>query len=205
MLEIRVLTRADGRNVPWKNGRGTTLELAVWPEGSSLERADFAWRLSAARVAENGPFSLFPGCERILTVTEGAGLVLAHGPAAPRARLRRLEPYRFAGDWPTTAELVAGPIADFNVIQHRERAQAEVQAFALGQRRARETLAAGHAFLHVLAGQLTARITGEEEPFGLEAGSSLWVRGLRGGEELELTGRRRELELLLVSLSGERA
>src|SRR5687767_10413887 len=41
MLEVVHLHPADARLVPWKNGRGVTRELALWPEGASLERGDF--------------------------------------------------------------------------------------------------------------------------------------------------------------------
>lgn len=200
MREVQRLEPHDARVVPWKNGRGTTTEFAVWPAGASFERGDYDWRLSAAAVVADGPFSSFPGHERILTVTSGAGLVLEHGASAPRARLRRLEPYRFSGDWETRAALVAGPVADFNVILRRERVRAEVHALALGARRTRELLRTPQAFVHVLAGAFDARVTGEEEPFELGPGASLWLRGLSGGEELELAGRVPAGELLIVAL-----
>jgi len=203
--EVRVLTPDDARVVPWKNGRGTTRELALWPAGGSFERDDWDWRLSAAEVDAAGPFSSFPGCERILTVTRGDGLLLAHGPAAPRARLRRFEPYRFSGDWATAAELVGGPVADFNVIYRRARVRAEVQALALAARTLRETLAGPHVFAHVLAGACTARVTGEEDAYELAAGCSLWLSERRGGEELVLSGSGRASEVLIVTLGPARA
>lgn len=202
MREVLQLGPEDARRVPWKNGRGTTSEHALWPATASFERGDYDWRLSSATVESAGPFSPFPGCERILTVTSGAGLVLEHGGDAPRTRLRRMEPYRFSGDWITQATLVAGPIADFNVILRRGRARAQVAPLALGARRARELLRTPQVFAHVLGGAVVARVTGEEEPFELGPGASLWLRGLAGGEELELAGRTRESELLIVGLSG---
>jgi len=198
-LEVRELSWSETRAVPWKNGGGTTRELALWPEDARFERGDYEWRLSAARVEVSGAFSAFAGFERILTVTEGAGLILVHDDAAPRARLRRLEPYRFSGDWPTRAELPAGPISDFNVILRRG-VRAEVQALGIGARRWRDALGRGHAFLHAVGGGLQARVTGEEEPFALDAGDSLWLRGLSGREELELSGTCREGAALLVAL-----
>jgi len=204
MLEAVLLLPSDARVVPWKNGRGVTRELALWPAGASFETGDFDWRLSTAPVDEAGPFSVFPGVERILVVTSGGGLVLSHGAAAPSARLRRLEPYRFPGDWPTTATLPSGPITDFNVLLRPERVDASVQGLVLGARRTRETLAAGHAFLHLVTGGLSARVTASEEPFELAAGDSLWQRGLRGGEELDLAGCARDCEFLLVALSADR-
>jgi len=204
MLEVHRFTPADSRLVPWRNGRGTTRELALWPARARFELLDFDWRISCAPVEEPGPFSSVPGLERILVVTTGAGFVLTHGDAAPRARLRRLEPYRFSGDWPTVAELPYGPIEDFNVLFRPERVRASVEPLALGARRVRETLGSGQVFLHVLQGVLGARVTGEEEGFTLEAGCSLWLRGLAGGEELELVGREPSLECLLVGLEAAR-
>ena len=68
---IRHLTPAGYRRQPWANGRGVTVELARadGPDG-------LIWRLSMATVAEDGPFSLFPGIERNLTVISGPGFHL---------------------------------------------------------------------------------------------------------------------------------
>jgi environmental stress-induced protein Ves len=198
--EVERLAASDARRVPWRNGRGVTRELAVWPRAARFERLDFDWRVSTAPVDEPGPFSTLPGLERILVVTEGAGCELVHGDAAPRARVRRLQPYRFSGEWPTAAELPHGPVTDFNVIFVPERVRASVEALALGTRRVRESLRAGQLFVHVLAAPCRARVTGEEEPLVLAPGDSLWVRALRGGEELELAGTERGAEALLVAL-----
>jgi len=179
-----------------------TRELARWPARSSLDRADFDWRVSTADVREDGPFSGFPGLERLLVVTHGEGLLLRHGGDAPRARLRRMEPYRFDGGWSTEARLVGGPVADFNLMFRPGRVRAEVQALRLGERRTREELPAGHAFVHVPSGGVGLRLTGEEERFELGAGDSLWVRGLRGGEELDASGATPDAELILVRLSA---
>lgn len=188
MREILHLTPADARRVPWRNGRGVTEELAIAPDGASFERGDFDWRVSRARVVEDGPFSAFPGFERILVVTAGAGLVLSHGDDAPRARLRALEPHLFSGDWTTRAELVSGPVADFNVVFRRGAVDASVEVLRLGRRRALATVGPGDALLCVVAGALAARAVREEEPYELDEGDSLLLRGLTGEEELDLVG-----------------
>ncbi len=200
MLEVLHLTVEDSRAIPWKNGRGTTRELVLWPEDAAFERNDFDWRVSIAGVDSGVAFSRFPGFERILVVTAGEGLFLEHGAGAPRARVRRLEPYRFSGDWPTTADLVSGAVTDLNVIFRRGQIVAELEVLRLGVRRSRESLRAGQAFLHVVDGSLVARVTGEEEPFELGAGASLWMRGLRGGEELFLEGREPETEVCVIEI-----
>jgi environmental stress-induced protein Ves len=162
MREIRHLTAAHARRVPWRNGRGVTEELLLWPPGASFERGDFAWRLSRAAVDEAGPFSAFPGFERILVVTAGAGLLLDHGAAAPPARVEPLQPYRFSGDWPTVAALVRGPVADFNVLARRGavRADAEVLRIGGGRLEERDLPVTGHAVVHVFAGAVEARWNG---------------------------------------------
>lgn len=78
-----VFHRAARRFVPWKNGGGRTAEILASPAGAGLD--DFAWRISTAEVATSGPFSLFPGVQRCLTVIEGGSLRLG----LPMARCLR--------------------------------------------------------------------------------------------------------------------
>ncbi|MEO6711501.1 MAG: HutD family protein [Planctomycetota bacterium] len=186
--QVRHLREQDARRVPWKNGRGITKELALWPDGSSFERADFDWRISVARIEEAGPFSEFSGFDRILVITEGEGVILEHGTAAPRSRLRRLEPYRFSGDWPTRCELPRGPVADFNVLARRGEFSAEVLALPLGLRQLRETIEASDVLVHASGGALRARVSGEEACFELQAGDSLVLQNLGPNDEIDLTG-----------------
>ena len=102
----------------WKNGGGVTVEIAVHPEGASVD--DFDWRVSMATVANDGPFSVFPGIDRTLSVLEGDGIVLdidgretiLTGKSAPLA---------FAADTRTTARLIGSAITDLNVMTRRGR------------------------------------------------------------------------------------
>jgi environmental stress-induced protein Ves len=198
MREVLHLTDADVRILPWKNGRGITEEFAIWPDGATLDRGDFEWRISKASVDDSGPFSTFPGFDRLLLVTGGDGFVLTHGDHAPRRRVRPFEPYLFAGDWPTTAELIGGAVSDFNVLLRRGEWRANIEVLRLGRRRAREALSAGHAFVHMISGQLLARVTAEEEPFELEQNENLWARELADGDELDLAGTSDDCVALLV-------
>jgi environmental stress-induced protein Ves len=203
MRECLHLRAEDARSVPWRNGRGVTDELAVWPLAASFERGDFAWRIARAPVVEPGPFSAFPGFERVLIVTEGRGLVLAHGADAPRARLRPLEPYRFAGDWATDAALPDGPVRDLNVLVRRGRAAVDAEVLRLGARAARVGVGPGHAFVHALGGRIDARVTEEEDGFALAPAESLWARGLVPGDELDLAGRDAGSVAVLFRLTDE--
>jgi environmental stress-induced protein Ves len=138
----------------------------------------------------------------VLVITSGDGLVLDHGKAAHRARLRRLDPYRFSGDWPTQAELSGEPVTDFNVFTRRGKLEAVVQALRLGARSLREPLEARFAFVHVLAGTAVARVTAEETAIELVAGDSLRIDDSTGGDELDLGSRSDATELIVVRICG---
>lgn len=116
---MQILRASQHRTMPWKNGGGSTTEIAVSPDGAGLE--DFDWRLSMALVAADGPFSAFPGIDRTLAVLDGAGLLL-HGLPGGAVRLERsTAPFAFAADADVAATLVAGPITDLNVMTRRGR------------------------------------------------------------------------------------
>ncbi len=116
---MRIIRAADCLVMPWKNGGGTTTEIAVAPEGASLD--DFDWRISMAHVGQDGPFSSFPGIDRTLSVLTGAGITLAFGDGE-RVRLDRSSaPYPFAADRAVDGQLIAGPIDDLNVMSRRGR------------------------------------------------------------------------------------
>ncbi|WP_172963489.1 HutD/Ves family protein [Thalassospira marina] len=114
---IRVLRAGDYRRMPWKNGGGETVEIAVYPANAGLD--DFAWRISMATVASDGPFSSFPGIDRTLSILKGAGMTLVIGDQPPITLTGETPPYPFAADVPTSAMLVDGAITDLNVMTRR--------------------------------------------------------------------------------------
>ncbi len=124
--------------MPWKNGKGTTTELAVGyaPGDASREGARFAWRLSLAELPETGPFSDFAGYERTILMVEGpvggGGMTLDFGPHGRTVVDRPFEPVGFSGDWATHCRLHGGPIRDLNLMVARELARAEVEVLRLG-------------------------------------------------------------------------
>lgn len=114
---MKILRADDHRRMPWKNGNGVTTEIAVHPPSADL--AHFGWRVSMASVAEDGPFSVFPGIDRTLSILEGAGMELAVEGQGRMLMTLETPPYGFAADAATTARLVSGPIADLNVMTRR--------------------------------------------------------------------------------------
>lgn len=107
------LTPADYTTMPWANGKGSTVELRrVDRDGALL------WRLSMARVAEDGPFSIFPAVERNLTVITGPGFRL-QGEGID-IDCPPLQPRAFPGDVALMASgTAAGASDDFNVMTAR--------------------------------------------------------------------------------------
>ena len=57
----QLIQYASLRPAPWKNGGGSTTEIAVWPNGAGLD--EFDWRISLATITQSGPFSFFPGID----------------------------------------------------------------------------------------------------------------------------------------------
>ena len=125
---MRILRAADRISTPWKNGGGVTCEVAAFPAGADLD--DFAWRISLAEVAADGPFSPFPGVDRVLTVIEGAGLMLEVD-----GRMLALDaaspPLAFPGDVPVAARLTDGPIRDLNLMVRRGAWRARARRFTV--------------------------------------------------------------------------
>lgn len=169
---IRHLTPADYRRQPWANGRGVTVELARsdGPQG-------LLWRLSMATVAEDGPFSLFPGIERNLTVISGPGFRLSG--EGHDLQANPLEPVSFPGDIALAATGVAAPSEDFNVMTARALPRPEVAVFtgeariesggllaifaihtlhAAGRQMARHDLILSETPLHLIGSALVVRL-----------------------------------------------
>lgn len=122
MTAVRVLRAADRTAAPWKNGGGVTREIAASPERAGTD--GFEWRVSLADVGADGPFSAFPGTERILTVVDGRGMHLVAG--GRRLLAERYLPRPFPGDVPTHGRLLAGPVVNLNVMHRRGAVTAAV-------------------------------------------------------------------------------
>ena len=162
------LRTTDYRVMPWKNGGGTTTEVAVYPAGAGLE--SFEWRVSVADVGASGPFSTFPGCDRVIVQTDGTPMALSHAGRGEH-RLSLLEPYAFDGDWATEGTLEAAAVRDFNVIARRGAARA---ALTVVHGPGHHVVAASPRVLllvHALRGDCSVEVG--ESPVRLETGESV--------------------------------
>jgi environmental stress-induced protein Ves len=117
---MQILFSNSFKRSTWKNGGGISHEVARDREGDS-----FGWRISIAEVSSDGPFSLFPGYRRCLTVISGNGMELRRPSGSQDARL--FEPVWFSGDEAISGKLNNGPCLDFNVIFDPSRFAAELE------------------------------------------------------------------------------
>jgi uncharacterized protein len=119
VLTPHILRSAEFVVQPWKNGGGTTTEIAVSPEGATFDTFD--WRISMARIEAAGAFSLFPGIDRSIGILEGRGADLHIATRGVVTLDPESAPYAFPGDVPVSATLYDGPILDLNVMTRRGR------------------------------------------------------------------------------------
>ena len=105
-LRIRHLAAAKYRTVPWRNGGGVTSEIAVEPEGATVD-SRFLWRLSLARIDRSGPFSAFDGYDRTIALITGAGMVLNFGERGSARVDKPMQPLAFSGEWAPGCALIA--------------------------------------------------------------------------------------------------
>jgi environmental stress-induced protein Ves len=106
-----VIRSPQHRRVRWRNGLGESFQ--VWPRGSAARNAGF--QLNVTPIVAAGPFSHYPGIDRILVVTSGS-LVFD-------GRDGELEPgdaIAFAGEEPMHARLPSGAARVFNLLMRRQ-------------------------------------------------------------------------------------
>lgn len=113
---MKIFRPADYRSMPWKNGAGTTIEIAVFPVHAGLD--DFVWRVSRAQVIADGGFSHFAGIDRSLALLQGEGMRLIFDATSQQVDQHN-NIARFAADVPVQAKLIDGAICDFNVMSRR--------------------------------------------------------------------------------------
>ena len=106
----QLITLADARPQPWRNGGGSTRELLAWPSAS-----DWQLRLSVADIEADGPFSVFDGVQRWFVVLQGAGVALTIA-GQPRLQRQADAPLHFDGADPTDCRLLDGPTRDLNLM-----------------------------------------------------------------------------------------
>ncbi|MGZ3653050.1 MAG: HutD/Ves family protein [Bdellovibrionota bacterium] len=158
---------------PWKNGGGSTKQIAIFPPPASLELGDFLWRLSTAEVSKPGPFSIFPDFDRLVTLVRGEELVLGfhriHKALKPGMVLH------FEGEEEVTSELPKGPVMDLGLIYDRDQAMAKMSLIDIEKRPRSFALTAPTVLLYCLSGDVQAMVYPGEHEFEVNAGDTLKI------------------------------
>ena len=129
-MTTEVLRFADLPLTRWRNGGGTTREVAAAPGSGG---AGFDWRVSIADVTEPGAFSTFPGVDRVIALLEGDQLVLTVD--GVDQVLHPHEPFTFAGESVTTCALPDGHTRDLNLMTARAHCRGSMVIVPLGEGR----------------------------------------------------------------------
>ncbi|MEO6912690.1 MAG: HutD family protein [Candidatus Baltobacteraceae bacterium] len=166
---MTILPAAGYRRMLWKNGGGTTLEIAA-----SSEDGPPIWRLSIAQIERDGPFSEFAGYDRTILPTRGNGVILSLDDAQDITLDRLGVPFSFRGESKTMSRLIDGPVTDLNMMTRREVCSHGVDTHSLTPAGI-SVNAADICFVYALAGDLA--LEREGVPITLAAGDTVRVDG----------------------------
>lgn len=192
MATLRHLPASGFRRSPWKNGGGETIEIAAFPEGASFDA--FHWRVSMATVSTSGPFSVFPGIDRTLSVLSGETITLAFEGRASVPLDRASAPYSFPADLAVSGEVAGAGITDLNVMSRRGVARHHVSPMRLEGATA---IALAGTALMVLSLEAGLSIHAGAEQLDLAKGDAALITGPDGSLTLKVA---RLAEIFLIDL-----
>lgn len=159
MLVTRIvsLNSSNYRQVPWKNGGGTTTDIAF--DGD-------IWRFSRTPITVPGPFSGYAGFDRLQVLIVGHGLVLQtpEGEIDVRTPFR---PVRFPGETAIVSRLEGGPVEVLNLMGERGRVRLALEVLNAGET---QRLGPGLHIAYCPAGPATLRLHDEEHDLATNAG-----------------------------------
>lgn len=122
---ITPLDPASYVRTPWKNGGGTTVDIAFSGD---------VWRFSRTPITVAGPFSDYTGFDRLQVLVLGSGLVL-QTPIGEIDVRQPFRPVRFTGETPIVSRLEAGPVEVVNLMGERRRVRLDLVVLDAGETR----------------------------------------------------------------------
>ncbi len=156
-----IKTPAQYQQTLWKNGKGTTTELAI-NDGGDLTHFD--WRISIASVVENGVFSDFSGLRRDLFLLSGQGVTLIHDEGKSGETMhqlkRPLDYATFDGGSRTEGKLHDGAITDLNLMTRQGMYQVNIVTF--DQQTSWPLPEDGLCFIYPLADKISLDVKGQQ-------------------------------------------
>jgi environmental stress-induced protein Ves len=166
MSRLTPLKPEDYRRIPWKNGGGVSVDIAVGK--------DEVWRFGRTPITAGGPFSDYSGFDRLQVLVSGRGLVL-QTPSGEIDVRRPFRPVRFAGETPIVSRLEAGPVEVVNLIGERSRVRLDLRILDQGTN---HRLGAGIHIIYCPGGRAVLRIEGKDH--ALQADEGLRIEDFDG-------------------------
>jgi uncharacterized protein len=156
----------DYRRIPWKNGGGISVDIAVG--------ANEIWRFGRTPITTGGPFSDYTGFDRLQVLVAGRGLVLQTPDGEIDVR-RPFQPVRFAGETPIVSRLEAGPVEVVNLIGERSRVRLDLRILDQGHS---HRLGAGTHIAYCPGGRAVLRLDGKDHE--LQGDDALRIEDFEG-------------------------
>ena len=167
---ITLLDPASYQRTLWKNGGGTTVDIAFSGE---------SWRFGRTPIVQPGPFSDYTGYDRVQALVAGSGLVLE----TPQGEIDVRQPFRpvrFAGETPIVSRLEAGPVEVVNLIGARAEVSIDMVVLDEGHTL---NLQPGIHIAYNPRGEAMVAVQGDERTLGADYALRLELTG-----PLRLTG-----------------
>jgi environmental stress-induced protein Ves len=162
MSGVRFLPAKSRPVRPWKNGGGVTRDIVVFPAEAGDD--DFLWRASIATIASAGPFSAFPGVDRMFLLLKGT-LTIGIGDGGEQRMDPRSPALAFDGEERVHARVPGSECTALNIMTRRGRASARVDRWEIARASSADAL--------LIVCPETAMIRCSEEAFDLAAGDAL--------------------------------
>lgn len=148
---MKILTGNDFKLVPWKNGQGFTYEILRINDPINSE--NFILRFSRAKITQDGPFSHFPGIDRILVLLKGNGVTLES--KSNNIELKSKYAFHtFPGEEEIHCRLINNECEDFNIMIKRGKPNTVFRIMTLNEN-TQEKFMAGETYLYLAEGEIS--------------------------------------------------
>ncbi len=189
-----LISRSEGRLIPWPNGLGTSREILLEERASLHGEPTFLWRLATTRIESDCPFSDLPGQDRTIVLLRGNGFELTHDPRKTQTATAPFAALVFGGDWRTRCRLLDGQVEVLNLLSSRAHARCSLTPMRLLSETDVQHLPADARALYLLEGSLSGETT-DGATLTVEEGDTLQFDD---GAGVKLRSRKAPVHLLIL-------
>lgn len=129
-MNQKILCLKDYKRLTWNNPVGYSDEIARNEESTDLY--EFNWRIAIDDIVQDGPFTVFPGYTRIMSVLEGSNMQVVFNGVYENI-IQTYDYVRCEGEMLGVGTLLSGPIRDLNLLYNNERYTGHFQWLQLSE------------------------------------------------------------------------